>query len=309
MAIFLRTTLPRLPLVQLLLPLLLLTTLEAQQSSIPTYHSSVSEVRLVLFATDENNHSVEDLQRDDFAVVDNEKIIRDFRSFTPSAAINLDVIVLIDASESVLPRFQQEIADVVQLVSQCPWTPQDNLSVLSFSGTEAHLICAQDCRSEFTADRVAPLHGGGATPLFDAVEIAADLLAHRKQPDAWPLIILFSDGDDNNSRSSFVDAREKVLASGAQVYAIDVSDPSERAKGKAILRRMAEDSGGRYLPIGDGALTIFNDVIDDLHSAHVVTYLAPKSGSDFHSVRILPTHNLNLQFRSRRGYYNHSNSH
>lgn len=306
MAIFPATTLPRFPLVQVLLPLLLLSTGEAQESSTPTYHSSTSEVRLVLFATDENNRSVEDLQRDDFAVVDNERIVRDFRSFTRSAAINLDVIVLIDASESVLPRFQQEIADVVQLVSQGPWTPQDNLSVLSFSGTEARLICSGDCRSSFTADRVVALRGGGATPLFDAVEIAADLLDHRRLPDAWPVIILFSDGDDNISLSSFDEALEKILASGAQVYAIDVGDPRERSKGKATLQRIAEDSGGRCLPIGDGAVTIFTGVIDDLHSARVVTYLAPKSNSDFHSVRILPTHNLNLQFRSRRGYYQHS---
>jgi len=49
-------------------------------------------------------------------------------------------------------------------------------------------------------------------------------------------------------------------------------------------------------------------VIDDLHSARVVTYRLPKFGSDFHSIRILPTHNLKLQFRCRRGYYSRSSS-
>jgi len=292
----------------MLLPLLLVATIAGQDSSTLTYHSSVSEVRLVFFATDENNHSVEDLQSDDFAVVDNEKIIREFRSFTRSPLVKLDVIVLIDASESVLPRFQQEIADVVQMISRWPWTPEDNVSVLSFSGTEAHLICSEDCRNSFIPDRVVPLHGGGATPLFDAVEIAADLLIHRGQPDVWPVIILFSDGDDNISKSSFDDALEKILASGAQVYAIDVSSPGHQSNGTVTLQRIAEGSGGRCVPIGEGAVTIFNDVIDDLHSARVVTYLAPKSRSDFHAVRILPTHNLNLQFRSRRGYYHHPGS-
>ena len=157
--------------------------------------------------------------------------------------------------------------------------------------------------------RLFPCAAGGATPLFDAVEIAAELLVHREQPDAWPVIILFSDGDDNNSKSSLGDALEKVLASGAQVYAIDVSDPRNRSQGKATLRTIAEESGGRSIPIRNGAGTIFNDVIEDLHSARLVTYLAPKSGSEFHSVRILPTHNLNLQFRSRRGYYQRGKAH
>lgn len=302
----------------LLVPLILVTIACAQSGvgmftgdsrSAPslTYHSSASEVRLVFFTTGENNQPVEKLQKDDFAVVDDEKVIREFRSFTRSAEANLDVVVLIDASGSVLPRFRQEIANVVKLISQGPWTPQDNLAVLSFSGTEAHLICSGDCRGSFTPDRVVPWGGGGATPLFDAVEMAAELLAHRKQPDFWPVIILFSDGDDNNSKSSFVNARDKVMASGAQVYAIDVGDPRVvGSKGKATLQRIAQDSGGRCLPIGDGAVAIFNGVAGDLRSAHVVTYLAPQSDSDFHSVRILPTHNLNLQFRSRRGYYQRS---
>ncbi len=309
MAKFPAATLLRAPLIQFLLPLLLVTTIDAQQSATPTYRTSVSEVRLVFFATDENNHSIAELRQDDFAVVDDEKVIRDFRSFTRSASVKLDVIALIDASASVLPQFQQEITDVVQLISQCPWTPGDNLTVLSFSGTEARLICSGDCHSSFTADRVASVPSGvGATPLFDAVEIAADLLLHRRHPDVWPVIILFSDGDDTISKSSFDDALEKVLVSGAQVYAVDAGSPGQTTHGTAMLRRFAEDSGGRCVPIGDGALSIFNDVIDDLHSARVVTYVAPESRSDFHSIRILPTHNLNLQFRSRRGYYHHSGS-
>src|SRR5271166_4449762 len=232
MTTFPGTTLPRIPFVRVLLPLLLLTSVEAQESSIPNYRSTASEVRLVFFATDENNHTVEDLQRDDFAVVDDDRIIREFRSFSRSALVKLDVIVLIDASESVLPRFQQEVTDVVQLISQGQWAPEDNLSVLSFSGTEAHLICSADCRSSFAADQVVPLRGGPATPLFDAVEIAAELIMHSEQPDTRPVILLFSDGDDNISKSSFNDALEKILASSAQVYAIDMSDPREWSKGK-----------------------------------------------------------------------------
>ena len=70
-----------------------------------------------------------------------------------------------------------------------------------------------------------------------------------------------------------------------------------------MLQEIADESGGRYVRIREGAARIFTDVIDDLHSARVVTYALPESGSDFHSTRILPTHNLNWQFRCRRGYY------
>jgi len=305
---------------RLLLPLFLVTPIcahnllygqstprESEESNL-TYHRTVSEVRLVFFATDERNHSVEGLQKDDFAVVDDELVIRHFRSFTRSDLTKLDVIVLVDSSESVLPQFEQETTVVLQLISQLPWNPGDYLSVLSFSGMETHLVCAGNCRSSFIGDRLASVPKGGATPLFDALEIAAKLLIQRRQPDVWPVIILFSDGDDTISKVAFKGAMEKILASEAQLYAIDASGPGQPSNGSETLHRIADDSGGRFAGISEGANTIFKDVIDDLHSARVVTYRLPKSNSEFHSTRILPTHNLKLQFRCRRGYYYHHRS-
>jgi VWFA-related protein len=304
---------------RLLLPLLLATAIyahslpsrrstpaSAQESSNLTYQSSASEVRVVFFATDEHDRPVEVLQQDDFAVIDDETVIREFRSFTRSAPSKLDVTVLMDFSESVLPQLQQETTNVLHLIALWPWSPGDKLSVLSFNGTEAHVICAGTCRSLLTADQFGSLRVGGSTPLFDALEIATNALVQRSQPEIWPVIILFSDGEDTISKASFQGVLEKILAGGVQVYAIDIGRPGQLSSGTATLQRIADDSGGRYLRIGEGAAKIFNDVIADLHSARVVAYALPVSSSDFHSIRILPTRNLNLQFRSRRGYYHHS---
>jgi len=285
------------------------STASGSEESNLTYRSNVSEVRLVFFATDEHNHLVEALQKDDFVVVDDERVIRDFRSFSHSDLFKLDVIVVMDSSGSVLPRFQQEITEVVQLISRWPWNPGDQVSVLSFSGMEAHFVCTGNCRSSLTTDQVSSMPRGGATPLFDAVETAAKFLAQRRQPDTWPVVILFSDGEDTASNASFHKALKEILASEAQIYVVDVSSPGRPSNGNAILRRMADDSGGRYLRISEDASGIFNDVIDDLHSARVLTYVLPESGSEFHSIRILPTHNLKLRFRCRSGYYRPGSAH
>jgi len=305
---------------RLFLQLLLVTTLahelvfglsmpnDSGESANLTYHSTVSEVRLVFFATDEHNHAVKELQKDDFAVVDNEMVIRNFRSFTRADLIKLDVIVVMDSSESVLPQFQQEITDIQQLISQWPWRLGDKVTVLSFSGMETRLVCSGDCRSSFTTDRVHSLPSGGATPLFDAVEVATKALMQRGQPDVWRVIILFSDGDDTISKISLNEVLERILVSETQIYAVDLRSPGPPSNGTAILHKIVDDSGGRYLRIGDGAVGILISLIDDLHFAHVVTYRLPESGSDFHSIRILPTHNLKLQFRCSRGYYFRSGS-
>ena len=177
------------------------------------------------------------------------------------------------------------------------------MSVLSFSGLEARIPSAQ----EIVVIRLSPTAltrcRGRRDPAVGRSRSCDGFLIQRGRPDVWRVIILFSDGDDTISKASFHEVWEKILASEAQIYAIDLSPPGPASNGTAILQRIADDSGGRRIRSSDGAVGIFRGVIDDLHSARVVTYALPKSGSDFHSIRILPTHNLKLQFRCRRGYY------
>jgi VWFA-related protein len=269
------------------------------QSEDSTYHSSPSEVRLVFFASDERNRRIENLQRGDFAVVDNGSVIRNFRSFSRSGSVKLDLIILLDCSESVLPVFRAELANALALISQ-PWPQADNVSILSFSGVNVASLCAGDCRTRFNAELADSLSSGGSTPLFDAVMEATQVLAERRQPDVAPVIILFSDGDDTISRASFAELLRAISASEEQIYAVDMESNS---KGKAILQTLADASGGVRLPFSDAPLKILNQVMDDLHSGLLVTYPLPQSQADFHWVRILPTHNLKLQFRCRRGYF------
>src|SRR5208283_4960644 len=99
---------------------------------LPTYRSTVSEVRVTFFATDENNHPVATLTKSDFAVVDNERVVRNFRSFTHSDETSLDVVMLVDASGSVASRFRVAVSAVVELVAREQSIAGDNISVLSF---------------------------------------------------------------------------------------------------------------------------------------------------------------------------------
>ncbi len=268
----------------------------------PSYHSTVSEVRISFFAADEHNRSVDNLNQDDFAVVDNEIVVRKFRSFSRSEETKLDLVAVVDASESVAPRFRSGMHDVLQLVSQKQMVSDDSVSVLSFSGVQPAIICAGNCRGSAAETRLLALHAEGATPLFDALAFGADFIAHRRTSGVRPVLILFSDGDDTISRTSAADALEAVVASDALLYSVDLGDPEKLSEGSRILRRMSEATGGRYFPIREGAANVLNAVIDDLHASYVVTYRLPNHRAGVHSLRILPTHNLNLKFHCRNGY-------
>ncbi len=191
-----------------------LLALQASGSSADvTYRSTVSEVRLTFFATDETNHGVETLQNNDFAVVDDGLVIRQFRSFARSNVTHLEIVVLVDVSQSVVSRFRQEIGDVLQLISSTQSIPEDHISVISFGGMRQTVICSGNCRDSSVSSRLLEAKADGATPLFDALQFAGNFVAQRRAADARPVVILFSDGEDTISRVSSIDALHAVLES------------------------------------------------------------------------------------------------
>ncbi len=268
----------------------------------PMYRSAVQEVRLTFYATDQHNASVDTIAKNDLAVVDSDRVLRNFRSFGRSPETKLDLVVLIDCSESVLPRFKQEISDVLQLIGQSLWIADDKISLVSFRDSMPLMMCSGDCRDSPLESRLATVVAGGQTPLYDAVELAGKFLERRHDPGVRPVILLFSDGNDTISRTSAMDALASVLSSDAQIYSVDL-DSSHLSKGTSVLRAFSSATGGRYLRVQDGGVKMLEALLDDLHSGYLLTYALPNQTAGFHPVRILPTHNLDLRFRCRRGYF------
>ena len=324
------------------LPCLAAAQLLAEDTSdspnLPAYRSTVSEVRVTFFATDENNHPLATLTKSDFAIVDNERVVRNFRSFTHSDETSLDVVALVDMSESVAPRLRVALTDVLQLVAQEQSIPDDNISVLSFGGASGEtsrggasgglrpaILCSSGCRASDSIRKLLAVKSGGTTPLFDALIFAADLISqHRRaggnsaeRGNVRPVLILFSDGYDTISMHSAREALQAVLDEGALVYSIDIGMSENRsssenlgnqASGSTFLRRVSQATGGRYFSSlrdnspQNGAAAVLNAVLEDLRASYVVTYPLPSHEAGFHSLLLLPTHNLNLTFHSRNGY-------
>jgi Mg-chelatase subunit ChlD len=274
-----------------------------------TFRSSVSEVRVTFFATNQDNRPVENPTAADFAVFDNGMVVRNFRSFTRSDETSLDVVAMVDMSASVAPRFRNAMADVLQLVSREQSVPDDNIAVLSFGGLHPAILCSSGCRDANAAGKFLAAKSGGLTPLYDGLVFGADFVAHHRRAGVRPVLILFSDGRDTISMHSAREAAEEVVASGAMVYAVDISTSQDGPQGSAFLRWISDATGGRYFSARDGAATVLNAVLDDLRASYVVTYQLPNRQAGFHSLRIMPTRNLNLSFHHRNGYYYENTAH
>ena len=278
------------------------------------YRTSASEVRVTFFTTDAGNHPVEAVSKDDFAIVDGDMVVRDFRSLARSSETELDVVILVDASGSIGPRLQPVVNDVLQLFSQKPMASDQNIAVMSFAGLQPSFLCSGDCRSAAANQRLSALRPAGATPLFDALAAAAAFFFRRQRPEVRPVLILFSDGDDTISRTSAEDALQALIASGTLLYAVDLNaagsvtsgtrtKTGNASRGSATLQQLAEATGGRCLFMQDDASHALQSALEDLHASYVVTYNLPSRAPGFHTLRILPKHDLNMRFHCRAGYY------
>jgi Ca-activated chloride channel homolog len=268
-----------------------------------TIRSSASEVRMTFSTTDQSNRVIATVQPSDFAIVDGEIVVRDFRSFARSAYTRLDVAVLVDASDSITPQFRQELANVVQLIGQSDGVPDDSFSVLSFRDLKPAVVCEGNCRALNTSAQFPVMQSGGLTPLYDSVVFIAHKLGQDNNPHARRILILFSDGADTISLKSFTDAINSALDNDVAIYSVDVSRQPHSSPGTLVLRSFSVNTGGRYFPVEAGTTKLIDAILEDFHAAYTVAYKLPSHADGFHLVRILPTHNLSLQFHCRRGYY------
>jgi VWFA-related protein len=274
----------------------------ADDALLPTYRSRTAEVRVTFFATDENNRTVGKLDRTDFAVVDSDAVIRDFRSLNPSREAPLDLVLLIDASGSVASRFLPIAQDVLRLISSPSFASDDEISIIVFGGTHLSVICAGDCHTVDAERRLLSLTPGGATPLFDALLYAADFVSKRPDRNARRVLLLFSDGNDTYSRAGANEALSAVAATSSLLYTVDPNPKGNNWRGTAVLQQLADATGGRFLSVTDDTASPIDTILSDLRASYVVTYQLPNRTVGFHSLRIFPRHNLNLQFHCPKGY-------
>ncbi|MGA3197139.1 MAG: VWA domain-containing protein [Terriglobales bacterium] len=267
-----------------------------------TLKASASEVR-VTFTTDRNGRILSTVQPGDFAVVDQDRVVRDFRSFTRSEYTRLDVAVLVDMSGSITPKFRQKLSSIVDQFAHDEALPGNSLSVISFRGLKPTLLCDRNCRDLNFSAHFPAAGSADQTPLHDSIVFASQLLARRSDPQTRKIVILFSDGADTISLHSFTDTLDTAIDEEVAIYSVDSGDSSHPSSGSPVLRTLAAGTGGRYFPLDAGPAKILDAVLADSRTTYTVAYKLPSPAAGFHLVRVLPTHDLDLQFHCRRGYY------
>ena len=279
-----------------------------QDEKLTTIVKQVDEVNVVFTVTDKRGKFVNDLKKDDFKVVDDNKPALSIRSFRTETNLPLRVGLLIDASNSIRDRFKFEQEAAIEFLNQIIRQKYDQAFVLGFDTTPEVTQNFTD-NTEALSKGVRMLRPGGGTALYDAIYYACrdEIMSKDKgNLETRRAIILLSDGDDNQSRVSREEAVEVAQKAEVIIYTISTNTSGMKLKGDKVLEHFAEETGGRaFFPFKiQDVSDAFSQIQDELRSQYAISYKPAElqSNGKYHSIAILAD-NKKYKVRSRKGYY------
>lgn len=268
-----------------------------------TIHRHVEEVRLS-FSVDNNRGAFLNLPADAFTIYDNERQVSP-TAFSADSDLPLRVGLLVDRSDSVRKEFASEQWAAQQFVHSVLRPAVDSIFLLDFTHQLNFRRATVGDPNMFAA--VSALAAGGQTALYDALRAAAqyDVMTADDAQPVRKVIILLSDGEDNDSLYSLDDAIAAAQKSDVSIYAITVHESYVYHQGDGVLAALADATGGRafVLPNLKHLDTVFSEIQDELRSGYLVSFHpSERDQCGFHSLSIR-THDPSLHVHARRGYF------
>ena len=267
------------------------------------FRAEAREVTLHATVVDDRNHLVNNLDKTDFTVFENDKPqkITHFHQEDFPVAIG----IVIDNSGSMREKRDAVNKAALNLIRAS--NPDDQVFVVNFND-EYYLD------QEFTGDikklqaALEHVEARGGTALYDAIVASADYLTHsRLQRKA---LFVVTDGEDDASQESLEQAVHKLQQeNGPVVYAIGILGEEKSRRAKRALELVADRTGGIsfFPPSLDQVDEISREIAHDIRNQYTITYApsTPKTVAGYRTIHVdahaRPYKKLTV--RTRTGYY------
>ncbi|HEY2860031.1 MAG TPA: VWA domain-containing protein [Terracidiphilus sp.] len=274
----------------------------------PTFTIQRNEVVLIFTVTDKHGRYIPDLQRQDFALLDDGKAPLSVTSFHQQINLPLRVGLLIDASTSIRTRFEFEQQAASEFLMQEIKPASDRAFVMDFAEVP-HI--SQDWTNNLDAleTGVNRLKPAGGTALFDSIYVACRdklLDTARGQEPVRKAMILISDGEDNQSRVHEDEAIKMCQRAETIIYSISTNWTPSRGKGDKVLTDLAEATGGQvfFPPSVEEMSNSFKNIEQELRSQYALAYVPAdfKYDGSFRPI-YLYCNDRRYQARAKKGYF------
>lgn len=261
--------------------------------------------------TDHLGQPIRDLNASDF-ILEEEGVRQQVQTLGDPGKTPIELALLFDVSRSVRGRFEFEKTAAARFL-QVVLKPGDFASVFSI-GRTAHLTVERtDSAEKVIASTLSIEPTDEATAFFDTVVAAAQYIEKNAPAGARRVMVVISDGEDNNSElHQLRDALRETQSSNSLFYTINPSGPSIRLNRMSIrghegMVRLANDTGGMaFLPDKIEDLTqVFAHIAAELQAQYLLGYYPNNDQNDgkFRRITVRIDKQPELRVRSRNGYY------
>jgi VWFA-related protein len=265
---------------------------DASHAQRPTFSSSVEAVHVDVLVT-RGGRPVPGLVAADFELLDNG--VPQSVTLVSYDRLPLNVLMALDRSGSVAPRFERVRRAAEQLLDQL--RPGDRAAAILFNDTVASGSALTDDLARVRRV-IRQANPSGGTALVDAVYsglVVGETFVGRT------LSIVFTDGVDT---SSFLD-RRKVVAIGTRtdvvLYTVSVGPAAERA----FLRDLVTSTGGRVVELASPERLgeTFVEILSEFRQRYLLTYTPDGvSRSGWHPIEVR-VKQRGLSVQARPGYW------
>ena len=265
------------------------------------FKSGTEIVSLFVTVADAQGRLVPDLTKDDFEILDNDKVQSII--YFENVIQPITVVVMLDTSGSMTGSISLLKEAAEQFLLRL--LPADQGRVGAFNDKiqiSAHFTKNRD---ELIGD-VKELDFGNGTRLWDAVLMSLDEL---KGIDGRRVVLVFTDGEDTESRTRLGATIDRARLDDAMVYAIGLESNffngqrMIRSQPDGGLRKIADETGGGYFELKKTAdlAPTFTRVAQELHAQYVMGFTPAQLDGKVHklSVRIKKP---GMTARARRSY-------
>ena len=262
-----------------------------------TLRADVKVVLVPVTVTDELNRPVNDLSKERFRVLEDgvEQKITSFLWEDGPVSLGL----LFDSSGSMKNRIEASVSALKHVLQTA--IPGDEFFLVQFSD-DVRMLSGFTTEAEAIERRLGFVKASGWTALLDGVAMGTNQLkAARNQRKA---LLILSDGNDNNSRFTESEIRNRVMEADVRIYAIALSYRPR------LLQRLAEQTGGKVL-VADNISElpdVVRQISAEIRSQYLIGYSPTNDVSDGKYRRVTvellqQTRSPGLRASWRHGYY------
>ena len=267
----------------------------------PTFKSGTQVVSLFVTVQDAQKRLVPGLTQDDFEVFDNDKPKP--ITYFDNSVHPITCVTMLDTSGSMTLTINLLRQAAEQFVIRL--LPDDKARVGAFNDKIQFAGRFTNNRDELVG-AIKDLDYGNGTRLWDAVGASLDEL---KGIEGRRVVLVFTDGDDTESKIGLGTVVDRARAEEVMVYAIGLESNyfngqrMVRSKPDRGLRRIADETGGGYFELEKTAdlAPTFTHVAYELHSQYVIGFTPTQLDGRVHKLTV-KMKQPGLTARARRSY-------